>query len=371
LPFCAAKCHYCDFFSVPAEGHDLDGMVEAILREARGRAPRRPATVFLGGGTPSLLSIPLLERLLNGLEERTGFRDSAVEVSCECNPESLDLDKVRALLDLGVTRLSIGVQSLDAVSLELFGRVHDPEQGLRAIETARRGGVRELGVDLIHGAPGQAPDQWAQELERVLDLGVEHLSAYGLTYEPGTRFAAWRDEGRLRPVGEEVELELLRLTRERATAAGLPAYEISNHARPGHECRHNLGYWCNRPHVGLGPSAASKVGASRGGNAAEIGAYLRRVAAEGHALAWRETLSPRRRLGETWWLGLRLTVGVDPAEARETAEFAGELDPALERAGRLAGRGLLEQAQGRWRLTPRGSVVADAVAAEFIGLPGE
>ncbi len=366
LPFCAAKCPYCDFFSVAAEGHDIDAMVEAILMEAEARAPRRPRTVFLGGGTPSLLSTSQLARLLDRLDELTDFRDSAEEVTAECNPESLDTGKARALLDLGVRRLSIGVQSLDDQILDLFGRVHSAEEGLRAVEAAREAGVEDLNVDLIYAAPGQTPEAWEAELDRVLSFEPDHLSAYNLTFEEDTLFKRWLDEGRIEKAPEEIELACFQIARERTAAAGLSAYEISNHARPGRECRHNVGYWLNQPYVGIGPSAVSKVGYERSGNVKGIGAYKRRVAQQGHAREWSEELPPDRRLAETWWLGLRLTGGVDPAEARATAGWTGPGDPALDIARRLAERGLVESSGCCWRLTAAGLPLADGVAAEFL-----
>jgi len=366
LPFCAAKCHYCDFFSVPDEGHDIDGMARAILVEARARAPRAPRTVFLGGGTPSLLSIEQLTAFLDELHALTGFRDSALEVTAECNPESLDEDKARALLDLGVRRLSIGLQSLDDATLELFGRVHTAEDGLRAYAAARAAGVEDLNVDLIHSAPDQTVEAWRRHLTRVLDLGPDHLSAYNLTFEEDTRFRRWLDQGRLEALPEEVQLESFLLTRELCAAAGLPAYEISNHARPGRECRHNLAYWRNEPYVGIGPSAVSKVGQRRAGNTKGIQAYLRAIAAEGHASEWEEELDPRRRLAETWWLGLRMAGGVDPAEARGAAGFEAPGDPAVVEAERLVESGHLERGEVRYRLTERGLPVADAVARSFL-----
>ena len=195
LPFCAAKCHYCDFFSVPDEGHDLEGMVAAILREAEERAPRRPRTLFLGGGTPSLLPIPLLRRLLDGLHEFTGWRDSVEEATAECNPESLDRDKARAFVDLGVPRLSVGVQALDDQALALFGRVHTADDSLRALEAAREGGVEALNADLIYAWPGQTLEAWEHDVHAILGFSTEHLSAYNLTYEEDTRFKRWLDRG--------------------------------------------------------------------------------------------------------------------------------------------------------------------------------
>ena len=369
LPYCAAKCGYCDFFSVPAEGHDVGAMVGAILAEARQRAPRRPRTVFLGGGTPSLLSVPELRRLLDGLQEVTDFRSSAVEVTVECNPESLDRTKAAALLELGATRLSIGFQSLRDATLALFGRVHDAAASFRAFESARAAGVLDLNVDLIFAAPGQTLAEWRDDLGRVLALAPDHLSAYDLTYEEDTLFRRWLEQGRLRAAPEELELELFWSARELCAAAGLPAYEVSNFARPGRECRHNRGYWRNGDYLGLGPSAVSHVEGARVGNLKALRVYLERLGRGEPTAAWSERLGPDGRLGETWWLGLRLAEGVDPGEARATAGLAGlapERDPALLRARELAGEGLLEERAGRFRLTRRGLPLADAVARSFL-----
>jgi len=367
LPFCAAKCHYCDFFSVPDEGHDVDGMVAAILAEARERAPRAPRTVFLGGGTPSLLSAAQLRALLDGLDALTGWRASAQEVTAECNPESLDRDKAAALLDLGVPRLSIGFQSLDDDVLKLFGRVHSVDESFRAYEAARAAGIEHLNVDLIYAVPDQTPESWERDLARVLALGPDHLSAYNLTFEEDTRFKRWLDRGRLARASEDTELAMFHATRRLAAESGLDAYEISNFARPGEACAHNLNYWCNGEYVGIGPGAVSKVAHARAGNPRGIQPYLRRVAEHGHATDWREDPPARARLAETWWLGLRVAEGVAPAEARGTAGFDGEDDPMLPEAEALEGQGLLERSPaGRFSLSPRGLPLADAIASRFL-----
>lgn len=372
LPFCAAKCHYCDFFSVAAEGQDIDGLLDALLTEIAHRAPPRPRTVFLGGGTPSLLSQPQLVRVLEALERASGFRASADEVSIECNPESLTGDKVRTLLDLGVNRISIGFQSFDNATLDLFGRVHSAEQSLRAYDAARAAGAPNVNVDFIYATPGQSLDEWRATLERIVALGPDHVSAYNLTFEEETPFRRWLEQGRLQRHPEELELEFFHATRARLAADGLVAYEISNFARADRSCAHNLNYWRNGEYVGVGPSAVSKVGATRGGNVRGVGEYRRRVAASSHACAWSETPAPTARLGETWWLGLRLVEGLSAEEARARAAWSPSdrepEDPALAIAERLAHEGWLEQADGRWRLTPAGLPLADAVAREFLRL---
>lgn len=367
LPFCATKCHYCDFFSVPDEGQDIDGMIAAILREAEVRAPARPRTLFLGGGTPSLLSAPQLTALLDGLQEITGWRESADEVTAECNPESLDVDKARCLLDLGVPRISIGFQSLDDATLELFGRVHTAADAFHAYESARNAGIEHINVDLIYAIPGQTAETWRADLARILDLRPDHLSAYNLTFEEDTRFKRWLDRGRLEAAEEEVELEMFHATRELASGRGLEAYEISNHARPGEQCSHNVNYWRNGEYVGIGPGAVSKVEHTRSGNPRAISPYLRRIQGHGHATDWSEEPDEYARLAECWWLGLRLREGVDPsAAARTAAASQGARDAAAALATRLERDGLLKSSGDRVRLSDRGLPLADAVAREFL-----
>lgn len=372
LPFCAAKCHYCDFFSVAAEGHDRDAMIDAILAEARNWAPREPRTLFLGGGTPSLLSAPELRRLLDGLDELTGWRRSAVERTAECNPESLDEAKATALLELGISRLSIGFQSLDASTLQLFGRVHDVEMSFAAFRAARRAGVRELNIDLIYAVPDQQLESWLADLERVLELQPEHLSAYNLTFEEETLFRKWLEEGRLQKLPEERELAFFEATRERLAQAGLRAYEISNFALSGHHCRHNINYWHNGEYLGLGPSAVSKIGAQRRGNHKGIQGYTRRIAELGEAQAWSESPTSRARLAETWWLGLRLAEGLSAEQARARAGHQADDADFVRLAEKLAGQGLLEKGGGdTWSLSPAGLPLADYVARQFLELSRE
>lgn len=365
LPFCAAKCHYCDFFSVPAEGQDRGAFLDELLREAEVRAPWRPTTVFFGGGTPSLLDASELSRVLDTLDRITDFRSSANEVTLECNPESLDRDKAAHLLDLGVNRLSIGFQSLDDRVLTWFGRVHDAAASFRAFDAARAAGHSNVSVDLIYAIPGQTLEQWGADLARVLDLAPDHFSAYNLTFEEDTLFRRWLEEGRIEKLPDEAELAFLANTRELAARRGYSAYEVSNFASTGRECRHNVNYWRNGTYLGLGPSAVSKVGLARLGNTRGIGAYAKAMRASTSAIAWEDAPSAPIRLAESWWLGLRLAEGVEPDEARLRAGVDGP-DTAIAVARELAGHGLLVQTDGRYRLTDRGLPLADELARQFL-----
>ncbi|MEY2806814.1 MAG: Oxygen-independent coproporphyrinogen-III oxidase 1 [Planctomycetota bacterium] len=368
LPFCAAKCHYCDFYSVPADGHDRRGMVNAILAEARVRAPRAPSTVFFGGGTPSLLEPDELALLFDGLDDLCGWRTSSRETTVECNPESLDQAKAATLLALGATRLSIGFQSLDASTLQLFGRVHGVEDSFRAYAAARAAGATNINIDLIYATPEQPLEQWLDHLDRVLALGPDHVSAYNLTFEEDTVFRRWLEQGRLRRQDEEQELRFFEDTRARLAQGGWPAYEISNFARAGRECAHNLHYWRNGDYVGLGPSAVSKQGATRSGNIKAIGAYAREALESRRPQAWEETPTDRQRLAETWWLGLRTREGLSRAAARARAAFDSDDEFLMREVRALEQHGVLACVDEHWHLTHRGLPLADWIAKRLLAL---
>ncbi len=370
VPFCVVKCTYCDFFSVASRPEDdFTDDVEALLAEAAARAPREPTSVFLGGGTPSFLPEELLRRLLRGLQEASDFQSSASEVTVECNPESLTLAKARALREEGVTRLSIGLQSLEPRILELFDRPHEPEDAFRAYEAAREAGFEDVNLDVIYGVPGQELATWERDLERLLSVGPDHVSAYSLAFEPGTALTKDLESGRLERLPEEVELAFFEQTRARLEGAGLEAYEVSNFAMKDHRCRHNENYWSNGPYVGLGPGAVSKLGATRFGNPRSVPRWRASIASGAFPASWEETLSPLEELGQTWWLGLRTRDGIEPATARRTAGWSGEADPMEARARELASLGMLARENGRWSLTARGLPLADAVTARFLADP--
>lgn len=367
LPFCVVKCSYCDFYSVQAEGQDLDGFLELLIREAEARAPKEPKTVFFGGGTPSLLSSEQLRDLLDALDSITGFRSSAIEATAECNPESLDTEKARTLRAAGLNRLSIGFQSLRPETLELFGRVHSAEQSFSAYKAARNAGFENLSVDMIFAAPGESAEQWELDLRQILALEPNHFSAYNLTFEESTPLQRWLEKGQVQKASEDCELEHFWITRKVASELGYQPYEISNFSRPDRQCIHNQNYWRNGQYVGIGPSAASKVGQRRFGNARSLTAWGNQVRKDPTCPhEWEERLEPAARLGETWWLGLRTSEGVDPIRAQRTADWRGELDFCVEEAKLLQAQGLVERCGQAWILSERGIPLADMVAAKFL-----
>jgi oxygen-independent coproporphyrinogen-3 oxidase len=374
FPFCAAKCTYCDFFSLPAGGQDLSGALADLLAEAERRAPLEPSTVFLGGGTPSLYGSRELVAFLDRLEEFTGWRGSAREVTIECNPESIDEHKASALLEAGVDRFSVGVQSLRPHILQWFGRVHNAEQGLRALQAIQRAGARRLSADLIYAYPGQDVASWSQDLNAVLSLGLTHLSAYNLTFEEGTALFRQLEQGRASALDEELELALFETTQELCAAHGLSAYEISNYAQPGQASQHNSVYWANQDYVGIGPSAVSRVAGARFGNPRSLGEWRAAIQAGRPGASWLERPDESQRLGESWWLGLRRRQGVEPGEALLAAAVGPEApaaQAALQQAQVLVEQGLLELHGSHFRLTPRGWPLADAVAKRFLDIQPE
>jgi oxygen-independent coproporphyrinogen-3 oxidase len=367
VPFCFHKCHYCDFYSITRQ---TDGrmarFVDLVLAEAAQWEGRnwRPRTVFFGGGTPSLLPLRQMRRLIEGLHER--FDLSAVdEWTVEVNPATATLEYCPVLRGIGVNRLSFGAQSFAPGELKTLERHHDPTDVPRSIELARSAGFARLNVDLIYGIPGQDLASWDASLSAAIALGTGHLSCYGLTYEPNTPMAVKKRLGQFKAVDEDVELRMLHHTRQRLAAVGLQAYEISNYATPGEECRHNLVYWTGGNYLALGPSGSSHVSGWRWRNRPHLGEWEDAVGAGTVPAVDVEHLSPQRRAGELAMLLLRLSRGIefDDFSARTGADARELFDEPLRRLG---GLGLIVTDAHAVRLSRSGLDVADAVAAEFL-----
>ncbi|MEZ0264677.1 MAG: radical SAM family heme chaperone HemW, partial [Phycisphaerae bacterium] len=261
VPFCFHKCHYCDFYSITRQSPErMARFVDLVLREADMWADSpvrvRPQTVFFGGGTPSLLEASQMRRLIAGLRDRFDF-DACDEFTVEVNPATASAEYCEMLRAAGVDRLSFGAQSFDPAELKLLERHHDPADVPASIALARAAGFTRLNVDLIYALPGQTVDQWAYSLDRAIELATPHVSCYALTYEPNTAMTVRKRLGQFVACPDELELDMMRYTRDRLGQAGLSAYEISNYAVEGEACRHNLLYWTGGSYVGLGPSAAS------------------------------------------------------------------------------------------------------------------
>ncbi|MGC9319715.1 MAG: radical SAM family heme chaperone HemW [Armatimonadota bacterium] len=355
LPFCARKCHYCDFNSRPASLELRSAYLSALRAEIAlqadvlGRQPVR--TIYFGGGTPTLYRASDLSALLGAITGRCAIEPRA-EVSIEANPESADEAKLRALREAGFNRLSLGAQSFDDGELELLGRGHTSGDTVRAASAARRAGVENLSLDLIYALPGQAVAGWRRTLAQALALEPEHISAYGLELAEGTRlFARWQ-AGEIEPVAEAEHLAMREVTRELCEEAGLRRYEISNYARPGFECRHNITYWRNEPYLGLGAGAWSYLEGVRRANLQRPAEYVAALEGGEDPVAYTERLAPDDALAEAVMMGLRMAEGVEVA-ALEAAYGSERVSELMGRAEPLAEMGLVEVGD-RLRLTEAG-----------------
>jgi oxygen-independent coproporphyrinogen-3 oxidase len=367
IPFCARKCRYCDFASAPPQdGAEVEAYLAALAAEARSWHSRclPPVTsIYIGGGTPSLLTGAQLRRLWATVIAPFP-RDPAAEVTLEANPGRLGEELLAGLAALPVTRVSLGVQSLQAEELAILGRLHSPEQVPAAMQAVYALGISELNLDLMYGIPEQSCASWAASVMGAVALAPAHLSLYSLICEPGTPLTAQVEAGTLELPGEDEEDMMAAWVGEALPAAGYTLYEVANAARPGAVCRHNLGYWLGRDYLGLGVGAASWMGGVRWRNATTMASYLARLAQDGTAIDYCERLAAPDQLLERVMLGLRLTAGFDlPA-----AEIAcGRTLVALvgDEYGRLCAEGALEWEPPVLRLSARAFRQANQVMARL------
>lgn len=370
IPFCRRKCRYCDFASYAGREDRIPGYISQVIGEAAQRAaelgPQPVETVFIGGGTPSLLPPAELARLLDGV-----FRffppSPDAEFTSEANPGTLTPAWLETAVSLGLNRLSLGMQAAQPELLALLGRIHSAAQVAESIRLARAAGIRNLSLDLMFGLPGQTPEQWRETLETALSLEPEHLSCYGLIPEEGTPLKAALDDGSLVLPDEEAERAMYDEAISMLAAAGYAQYEISNFARPGFACRHNLGYWRRVPYLGLGASAASFLpgpdGERRETNPPDLDGYARLVRGESARVT--ETVFPADAMFETMMLGLRLNEGVSESVflARHGVPLRDVYGAKLET---LAAQGLLRRDGDAWKLTRRGMDIQNSVLVELM-----
>jgi oxygen-independent coproporphyrinogen-3 oxidase len=358
-PFCVSKCPYCDFNSHVREAVDQAQWREALLKDLAWEAeafPRGPlASIFFGGGTPSLMPPETVAAIIKAAERHWGFAPG-IEITLEANPSSVEAARFADLAAAGVNRVSLGLQSLDDEALRFLGRAHGAAEGLTALDTAQRTFER-VSFDLIYALPGQSEDAWAAELGRALSFGTSHLSLYQLTIEPGTRFAALAAKGDLEPTDPDHAATLYELTQAMTEEGGLPAYEISNHARPGEESRHNLAYWRYRPYLGVGPGAHGRRGGSATLRHRKPENWLNGLARSGHGIAEEMRISPRDAALERLLMGLRLREGVELAAVEPV------LDPRS--LARLETQGLIGRSDGRLTVAPAGMLLLDRILAEL------
>ena len=356
VPFCAAKCNYCAFYSEAGSAAKMEDYVDALLLELEGFAPQlAPKTIFFGGGTPSLLPAALMRRVLEAIRHKVSLRQLD-EWTIECNPSTVSTEKAKLFREYGVNRISMGVQALDDELLKTIGRVHSLKAAIESYERLRAAGFDNINLDLMFGLPGQTMDHWRSTLEKAIELQPEHLSTYCLILEEDTEFWSLFQKGLIKP-DEEQELAMYQTAIDTLGAAGYRQYEISNFAKPGHECAHNIAYWEGKDYIGLGPSACSTVGHRRWQNVPDTDRYIDGIKTQKPVVVSEETLTLELRAAERAAFGMRMNAGV-PAEVLQ-GRWDGEIAELLSAE-------LVQWRDGRLMPTPRGILFADEIAAQFV-----
>ncbi len=370
IPFCLRKCPYCDFNSYAGLASLIPDYLDATVLELRraiagnNLAGRPLSTIYLGGGTPSLLSAEQVSRLLGAVRECMSV-SADCEITVEANPGTIDAAKLAGYAETGVNRLSLGVQSFDDDVLACLGRIHTAREAAEAVALAEEAGFTNISIDLMWAVPGQTLSEWCRTLREACRLRPTHISAYCLTYEEGTPFYERRIRGELAAASEELELEMLHATIDILKAAGYLHYEISNFARPGFECRHNLAYWTGADYLGVGAGAHSHVRGLRWWNVRGPERYIARISAGASPVEASERLEGRRRAGEMLLVGLRLMDGVrfGDVDRRTGTECRGVFADELRE---LSERGLVSVTDDCLRLTKTGLELADEVGLYFV-----
>ncbi|HUT28357.1 MAG TPA: radical SAM family heme chaperone HemW [Sedimentisphaerales bacterium] len=365
VPFCRAKCRYCGFYSEPVDNYDAGAVVDAMIAEMeRYELGSGVKTIYIGGGSPSCLARRNLLRLV-GEAARRG--PAAQEFTAEVNPGQVDESLLAELRRAGVNRLSIGAQSFIQRELDFLGRGHTVDSIREAVRFGRGAGFENISLDLIFAVPGADLNSWKNNLQAAIEAAADHISAYSLTYEDGTPLSRDVAAGLVKPVDEDTDRAMYELAIDELAAAGMEQYEISNFARRGFECRHNLNYWANGGYIGIGPGASSYLQGTRSTNYADIGKYVEAVRSGASTAATSETLGGLERACETAVLNLRRRCGIDLAQfQRQTGFDAMEL--FAEPIGTYQERGLMKKENGRVFLTRQALAIADSVLCDFAGV---
>ena len=369
IPYCIHKCGYCDFNSHPIKHDEMDHYIDALVAEMKHYAKIYSntniiKTIFLGGGTPTTLTVYQLERILKECVKEFKVAPDA-EITIEANPATIDIEQMKSIRQTGYNRISIGVQSFDKTELKLLDRAHGPEEVHSTVDCARKAGFDNLSLDLMFAIPNQSLSSWESNLDKALEKNPEHLSTYNLTIEQGTAFSKLQSNGKLIMPEDGHQLELYKKTIERLTKKGFHHYEISNFARQGKECKHNITYWENTNTLGLGAGASSYINGTRFKNINLPAHYIRQVKEGKTAVEHSETLEPRQAMGETIMLGLRLLQGISihQFERRFQVSFINLFKNIIHS---LKEKELILIEDDRLRLSPKGLFLADSVILEFI-----
>jgi len=369
IPYCIHKCGYCDFNSHPIKHDEMDHYIDALVAEMKHYAKIYSntniiKTIFLGGGTPTTLTVYQLERILKECVKEFKVAPDA-EITIEANPATIDIEQMKSIRKTGYNRISIGVQSFDKTELKLLDRAHGPEEVHSTVHCARKAGFDNLSLDLMFAIPNQSLSSWESNLDKALEKNPEHLSTYNLTIEQGTAFSKLQSNGKLIMPDDDHQLELYKRTIERLTKKGFHHYEISNFARRGKECKHNITYWENKNTLGLGAGASSYMNGTRFKNINLPAHYIRQVKEKKIAVEHSETLEPRQAMGETIMLGLRLLQGISihQFEKRFQISFINLFRNIISA---LKEKELVIIEKDYLRLSQKGLFWADSVILEFI-----
>lgn len=357
IPFCSKKCLYCNFYSITYELGLASRFISTILEQI-GKLRLDFSSVYIGGGTPSILDINMLGRFLDGLKE---LIKQGVESTIEVNPDSLDYDKLRLFLDNGINRISIGVQSFDDRKLKSLGRPHNARQSEQAIGLSKRAGFKNISIDMIFGVNGETSRSWQMDLEKAAGFDINHVSCYSLTYEKGTPIFNMKEAG----LDEEILAEMYRHVMAYLPAKGFEHYEVSNFARPGFECRHNLSYWDNNPYFGIGPSAVSYTDGTRTENISDVNEYIKRHGKGLDLSISREKLSSLEKAKETASLKIRTREGIGYGWFKNKTGFNFK-EIEKEALAELIESGLIKCDNKKACLTEKGFLFSDTVSAGFL-----
>ena len=363
IPFCVRKCQYCDFLSGPSDEETKDRYIEALLKEIRAAEHTEDyeiVSVFIGGGTPSALKAEAIASIMRTLQEQFFFCEDA-EVTIEANPGTVDLEKLTIYRNVGINRLSLGLQSTDAEELKLLGRIHSYEEFLKSYEWAREAGFSNINIDLMFAIPGQTGEAWRQHLYQVAELNPEHISAYSLIIEEGTPFA----EQNLDLPDEDTEYQMYEDTAEILERYGYRQYEISNYAKQGYMCRHNAGYWQRREYLGFGLGASSLYRGMRFSNTRRMQEYLKESRNPDQIRKDVTVLSRNERIEEFMFLGFRVTEGISEKKFEENFDVR-LMDVYGDILQKYEETGFVEHIETKWRLTRKGIHVSNHILADFL-----
>ena len=363
IPFCVRKCQYCDFLSGPSDEETKDRYIEALLKEIRAAEHTEDyeiVSVFIGGGTPSALKAEAIASIMRTLQEQFFFCEDA-EVTIEANPGTVDLEKLTIYRNVGINRLSLGLQSTDAEELKLLGRIHSYEEFLKSYEWAREAGFSNINIDLMFAIPDQTGEAWRQHLYQVAELNPEHISAYSLIIEEGTPFA----EQNLDLPDEDTEYQMYEDTAEILERYGYRQYEISNYAKQGYMCRHNAGYWQRREYLGFGLGASSLYGGMRFSNTHQMQEYLKESRNPDQIRKDVTVLSRNEQIEEFMFLGLRMTEGISEKKFEENFDVR-LMDVYGDILQKYEETGFMEHIETKWRLTRKGIHVSNHILADFL-----